>query len=68
MSKKGIPSYTKFENILLKNEKTVADVVRETSVDGSTLSHWKAGDYAPKTEKLFAIARFLGVSLESLLD
>lgn len=68
MSKKGIPSYTKFENILIKNEKTVADVARETKVDASTLSHWKAGHYAPKTEKLFAIAHYLGVSIEALLD
>lgn len=68
MEKKGIPSYRRFEGLIAEKAKTVADVVREAGVDAATMSHWKSGDYAPKTEKLYAIAKCLDVPLEALLD
>lgn len=53
----------------LRDERGLTDskVATETGVAKSTLSEWKAGKYTPKVDKLLRIAKYLGVSLETLI-
>lgn len=44
-----------------------SDVSRMSGVATATLSSWKSGAYKPKIEKLLAIAKVLGVSIEELI-
>lgn len=54
----------------LRDEKKVKDldVAKATGVSASTLSDWKAGRYNPKTEKLSALAKYFGVTVEYFLE
>lgn len=60
--------YSRYEQ--LKTERGVSDyeVAKATGVAPSTLSAWKKGDYKPKVDKLLAIARFFGVSVETFIE
>lgn len=51
-----------------RNEKGVTDyaVSQATGVATAAFSEWKKGRYAPKEDKLRAIAVFLGIPMESL--
>ena len=55
--------------VALRDEKNVTDyeVAKQTGVSTSTLTNWKYGRYKPKTNKLLAIAKYFGVSLEYLM-
>lgn len=43
-------------------------VSSETGVSRSTFTEWKSGRSKPKADKLLKIARFLGVSVEELIE
>ena len=60
--------YSRYEQ--LKTERGVSDyeVAKSTGVSASTLSAWKKGEYKPKVDKLLAIARYFGVSVETFID
>ncbi|WP_251615854.1 helix-turn-helix domain-containing protein [Senimuribacter intestinalis] len=60
--------YEKFE-LLLKNRKlSTYKVCKETGLNKSMFSHWKAGRYAPKVDKLKILADYFGVSIEYFLE
>ena len=44
------------------------DVSRGTGIAPSTLSDWKAGRTTPKADKLLLIARFLGTTIEAIME
>lgn len=56
--------YKIFEELLKMNKTTVYRVAKDTGIAPSTLSDWKNGRSAPKTDKLKLIAEYFGVSLE----
>lgn len=60
--------YKKFEELLVKNNKTAYQVSKDTGVSTSTLSNWKAGNYVPKADKLKNLADYFGVSIEYFLE
>ena len=45
-----------------------AQVATAADIPMSTIYDWKAGRYMPKTDKLMAIAKALGVTLDDLLN
>lgn len=56
--------YKIFEELLKINKTTVYRVAKDTGIAPSTLSDWKNGRSAPKTDKLKMIAEYFGVTLE----
>lgn len=60
--------YSKYAK--LRDERGLTDyaVSKETGIATATLSCWKNGEYKPKADKLLILAKFFGVSIESLLD
>ena len=60
-------SYETFRSLCEQRHVTPAVVSRATGIASSTLTEWKKGRYAPKTDKLQKIADYFGVSLEYLM-
>lgn len=56
--------------VQIRDEKGYTDyrVSQETGIPKSTFSDWKAGRSAPKTEKLYAIAKLFEVPMEYFLE
>lgn len=60
--------YKKFEELLLKNHKTIYRVSVDTGISSTTLYEWKKGRSVPKTDKLKILADYFGVSIEYFLS
>lgn len=56
--------YDKFVELLQKNNLTSYQVSKKTGIPQSTLSDWKNGKSKPKTDKLFILAKYFGVTIE----
>ena len=56
--------YSRFEQLLQKNNVTAYRVSKETGIAQATFSAWKLGKSAPKLEKLQKIADYFGVPIE----
>ena len=56
--------------VKLRNKKGVTDyrVSEDTKITKSTFSDWKSGRSNPKIDKLKAVADYLHVSIEELLE
>lgn len=59
--------YKNFAKLLEKNNKTSYQVSKDTGIAQSVLSDWKTGKSTPKADKLLAIAKYFGVTIEELL-
>ena len=59
--------YAKFEALMNSKKVKVSDVAEATGISPSTFSDWKNGKSVPKTDKMYLIARYLGVHIEDLL-
>lgn len=59
--------YQKYAELRDKAGVTDYEVAKNTGVSTATLTNWKYGRYTPKVDKLQSIAKYLGVSIESLL-
>ncbi|HCG58575.1 MAG TPA: XRE family transcriptional regulator [Lachnospiraceae bacterium] len=42
-------------------------VSKDTGIAPATLSDWKTGKTTPKADKLYTLAKYLGVTIEDLL-
>lgn len=53
---------------LLRKERgvSIAEVARATNIEKGMFTHWKKGDYSPKSDKRKRIADYFGVTLEYL--
>ena len=60
--------YEKFEELLVKTNKTAYQVSKDTGVSTATLSSWKAGEYTPKVDKLMILADYFGVDIKYFLE
>lgn len=60
--------YEKYEKLRDKKGLNNAQVAVAAGIPMSTIYDWAAGRYMPKTDKLMAIAKVLGVTLEELLS
>lgn len=65
--RKAVASYPAYEKIRTQKGVTDYAVAQATGVATATISSWKSGVYAPKIDKLMAIAQYLDVPIESLL-
>lgn len=63
-----MPSYEKFRAIIDSLNLKPADVAKGTEMSSTVFSDWKSGKSKPKIDKIVAIAGFLNVSVEELLD
>lgn len=61
-------SYERFSKLLEERGLTAYRVAKDTGILTATLSAWKAGQYAPKINKLQAIAGYFGVDVGYFLD
>lgn len=61
-------SYAKYAKIRDDRGLTDYKVARDTGIGASTISDWKNNISAPKTDKLFILARYLGVRAEDILE
>lgn len=66
--KEAIIVYKKFELLLVKNNKTAYQVSKETGISTATLTNWKYGRYKPKVDKLKALAKYFGVTIDYFLE
>lgn len=60
--------YKKFLELLVKSNKTVYRVSKETGIPQSVLSDWKTGRSKPKVDKIKILADYFGVSIEYFLE
>lgn len=60
--------YSKFEELLQKNQQTTYQVAKATGISSVTFTDWKKGRYTPKVDKLLKIAQYFGVTVEYFLD
>jgi len=58
-------NYAKARDAKGLNNSQVAELA---NIPSSTIYDWAAGRYMPKSDKLFAIAKVLGITLEQLLE
>lgn len=59
-----IVDYEKYAKLRDARELTDYQVCMKTDIKAATISSWKTGAYAPKIEKLIAIAKLFNVPLE----
>lgn len=59
--------YSKFVELLQKNNKTPYQVSKATGISQSTLSDWKTGRAKPKADKLLKLAEYFGVTVDYFL-
>lgn len=54
----------------LMEEKGVkaSDVAKATGIPSSVFTDWKKGRYTPKADKLYALAKYFGVPMETFFD
>lgn len=64
----GESLYEIFERLLEENNATAYQVSKATGIDTATFSHWKAGLYTPKIDKLQKIAEYFGVPITYFLE
>lgn len=60
--------YSKFAELLKKNNKTAYKVALATNISTSTLSDWKRGRSRPKLDKLQKIANYFGVPITYFIN
>lgn len=60
--------YKKFNELLLKTNKTIYRVAKDTGIAAATLYDWRDGKSKPKSEKLKILADYFGVSIEYFLE
>lgn len=60
--------YKKLEKVLNERGITMYKLAKETGISTATLSHWKQGKYEPKYDKKRAIADYLGIPVEELIE
>lgn len=60
--------YGKYASI--RDSKSLTDyrVAKDTGIAPATLSDWKTGKTVPKADKLYTIAKYLGCTIEDLLE
>ncbi|SFG65014.1 Helix-turn-helix domain-containing protein [Lachnospiraceae bacterium C7] len=63
-----MPSYKKYESLIVANDITTAQVSMKTGVPASSLSDWKCGKTFPKIDKIWTLAKFFNVKVEDLLE
>lgn len=63
-----MPVYALFETLMNQKGVKVSDVADATGISPSTFSDWKNGKSYPKVDKLWLIAKFFAVPIESLLE
>lgn len=60
--------YEKFERLLKDRKISTYKVCKETGLSKSMFSHWKAGRYVPKIDKIKVLADYFGVPIEYFLE
>lgn len=60
--------YTKFEELLQKNNKTAYRVAKDIGISSVVFTDWKKGRSKPKVDKLQKIADYFGVTIEYFLN
>lgn len=60
-------SYKKYSELRDRKGVTDYEVSKNTNVQTSTLSNWKAGRYSPKSDKIKAIADYFGTTIDYFL-
>lgn len=66
-SKGGRKMYSKFVELLQKNNVTPYQVSKATGISQSSLSDWKTGRAKPKADKLLILANYFGVTVDYFL-
>ena len=61
-------TYERYEKARVKEGLSDYDVAKTSGVSPSTIGDWKAGRSTPKAEKLIAITKLLGVTVEWLYE
>lgn len=63
-----IISYAKYRALLKEKEVNSYNVSKATGIHQATLSDWKTGRSSPKTDKLYLLAKYFGVSMEYFVE
>ena len=58
--------YEVLESLLKKHKVSIYKLAKDTGLQPSMFSRWKAGDYTPKLDKLQRIADYFSVSVDYL--
>lgn len=60
--------YEKFVALLQQKNVTAYRVSKDTGIPANTFTDWKNGRSKPKVDKLAALAKYFGVSIEYFLE
>ena len=60
--------YHKYAELRDKVKVTDYEVAKQTGISTATLTNWKYGRYNPKINKLMALAKYFGVSIECFVE
>lgn len=60
--------YEKYEELLVKTNKTSYVISKDTGIPQACLSDWKTGRSKPKVDKLQVLADYFDVPLEYFLE
>ncbi len=63
-----IISYAKYSALLKAKKVNSYNVSKATGIHQATLSDWKTGRSAPKSDKLYLLAKYFGVTMEYFVE
>ena len=60
--------YEVVERLMKEKGVKASDVAKATGIPQSVFTDWKKGRYTPKADKLYVIAKYFGVPMESFFE
>lgn len=62
----GTSIVKRIKSLLIKNGKTMQDLIRDCKISGAAISQWNTGRTTPRMRKLEEIAKYLGTDVAFL--
>lgn len=60
--------YEVVEKLMKEKGVKASEVAKETGIPSSVFTDWKKGRYTPKADKLYVLAKYFGVPMETFFE
>lgn len=60
--------YEVLERLMKEKGVKASEVAKETNIPSSVFTDWKKGRYTPKADKLYILAKYFGVPMETFFE
>ena len=60
--------YEVLERLMKEKGVKASELAKETGIPSSVFTDWKKGRYTPKADKLYVLARYFGVPMETFFE